>query len=341
MSIKGRYFIIEWWQVFCHHFFVSKSNAMASIPFTKSWNSNEQIISILIQRGLKVHNEARALQVLSHVGYYRLSGYFGAFGFSRADNLFKGGTTFEQICAAYDFDFKIRDLVSEALEVIEVDLRAAVAYRFGEVYGAFGHNDPASFYSPKKQTTSNRKPGFEHSVWLESARKEVERSREQFVEHFRQKYTEAKTNDLPVWVLLEVLSFGSISRMISGMKRDDQDFLAARYGLQRSVLVNWVHYLVIVRNTCAHHARLWDRTLGILPVLPAGKDWELPNLPTNKRLSATLLVLYRMLKHIPDAADWAAWWQVRLKKRLADLPQSPITADLGFTDEWYANPIWS
>ncbi|MDZ7618082.1 MAG: hypothetical protein U1E05_13845, partial [Patescibacteria group bacterium] len=55
--------------------------------------------------------------------------------------------------------------------------------------------------------------------------------------------------------------------------------------------------LVDIRNLCAHHARLWDRVWTIKPERPAGKDWQPPNLPSNSRLFATLLILRHMMKH--------------------------------------------
>ena len=54
----------------------------------------------------------------------------------------------------------------------------------------------------------------------------------------------------------------------------------------------------------------------------------------------TILVLYHMLKRIPIVADWAAHWQVRLRRLLAKVPNSPVTQQLGFSDAWYANPVW-
>jgi len=106
--------------------------------------------------------------------------------------------------ASYDFDLALRDLVTEALEVLEVDVRAAVAYTFGQRYGAFGHVDPGNFYD-----------AFDHAEWLQQLQEEADRSKEQFIEHFRSTYAEYP--DLPIWIAMEILSFGALSKMFHGM----------------------------------------------------------------------------------------------------------------------------
>jgi abortive infection bacteriophage resistance protein len=165
------------------------------IPFSKPWLSYAGQVQLLQQRGLTVPDPQAAEQFLSHLNYYRFSGYCLAFENGRHN--FNGGTTFDEVVAAYHFDLTLRDLLTEALEVVEVDLRAAIAYGFGRKYGAFGHTDPANFYSH-----------FKHAIWLDGLRKEADRSSELFVQHFRQTYAEFP--DLPVWIVTEVMSFGTL-----------------------------------------------------------------------------------------------------------------------------------
>lgn len=166
---------------------------------------------------------------LSHVNYYRLSGYCLAFEQSR--HRFVPGTTLDQVRGAYEFDRPLRDLITEALGLFEVDARTAIAYQLGRRYRAFGHTDPAHFYA-----------AFGHGEWLDKLHAETLRSREQFVQHFRSRYVEFP--DLPVWMATEVMSFGSLSFLFKGMLRVDQRGVAQRYGIQPSFLASWLHHLV-------------------------------------------------------------------------------------------------
>jgi abortive infection bacteriophage resistance protein len=265
--------------------------------------------------------------VLGHLNYYRLSGYCLAFETSR--HQFGQGTTFEQVEALYEFDRVFRDLVADAIEVVEIDLRTVTASHFAHRYGAFGHADPANFYGSS-----------DHAGWIEKLREEAQRSSELFVEHFRGTYGEFP--DLPVWVAAEVMSFGAASQMLRGMLRDDQIAIARRYGVHSTVLASWMHHLVYVRNVCAHHARLWGRQFTIMPELPHRVPaWQPPYLPSRDRLFVTLLVLNTLLRAVPIMRPFAVAWRRRVEAHFDTLPSVPNALGcLGMNERWKQHPLW-
>jgi abortive infection bacteriophage resistance protein len=207
---------------------MSHTPPVSLIPFAKSWLNFPDQLRLLESRGLTVGDRPTTERFLAHVNYYRLSGYCLAFEKSR--HAFHPGTTFEQIRAAYEFDLTIRDLLNEALEVIEIDLRTCTAHYFGQKYGAYGHTDATSFFSR-----------FRHSDWLTKLREEVNRSKELFVLQFQRTYT--RFPDLPVWIVTEVMSFGMLSRMLSGLLNADLRAMATRYGIKVDTLKSWTHHL--------------------------------------------------------------------------------------------------
>jgi len=295
-------------------------------PYPKNWLSYADQVQLLQQRGLVVADTAKAERFLSHLNYYRFSGYCLAFESQR--HVFIPGTTFEQVADAYLFDLVLRDLLTEALEVIEVDLRAAIAYHFGDQYGAFGHTDSANFFHR-----------FQHQDWLNRLQDEAQRSSEQFIKHYRQTYSEFP--DLPVWIVTEVMSFGGLSKMFKFMVRNDQRAVAGRYRLQASVLESWMHHVVYIRNLCAHHSRVWDRVWAIKPTLPHGNGWRAPHLRSNRHLFATLLLLRYWLKRIPAVSSFAADWKLRVEAHMASLPAtSNPQGRMGLTNNWASNPVW-
>jgi abortive infection bacteriophage resistance protein len=255
--------------------------------FNKPWLSCREQVALLQERGLIVADPATAADFLSHVNYYRFSGY--CLAFEQARHQFHRGVTFEQIQAAYEFDRALRDLVTEALEIVELDLRTAIADRLSRQYGPFGHTDPGHFFKR-----------FDHEDWTDKMHRETERSREPFVQHFKATYRQFP--DLPIWMAAEIMSFGLLSRMFKGMMRVDQKSVSSRYGRQPTDMASWVHHVVYVRNLCAHHSRLWDRIWSIKPDLPAGKAWQPPLLSGNNRLFVTLLILCTLLRRCPP---WA------------------------------------
>ncbi len=176
-------------------------------PYQKPWLSYADQVAQLIARGLTITDSAAAEQFLSHINYFRFSGY--CLAFEQHPHAFRPGVTFEQVRASYDFDLALRDLVTEALEMIEVDMRTAIAYYFGQKYGAFGHVDPANFFRT-----------FDHQGWLSRLRDETGRSSESFVTHFRNSHSQFP--DLPIWMLTETVSFGGLSKMFQGMLNADK-----------------------------------------------------------------------------------------------------------------------
>jgi len=76
----------------------------------------------LQQRGLHVTDPDRALHWLRRVSYYRLSAYFLPF---KNGESFRPGTEFNDVAGLYIFDRKLRLLVLDAIERIEVALRTS------------------------------------------------------------------------------------------------------------------------------------------------------------------------------------------------------------------------
>ena len=294
--------------------------------YQKPWLSHQDQVSLLQSRGLIITDVQAAIDFLQHVNYYRFSGFCLVFESSR--HQFQNGVTFEQVQAAYDFDRTLRDIVTEALEVVELDFRSAVAYHFGQKYGAFGHTDPANFFHK-----------FHHTRWMDKLHVEAKRSSERFVAHF--KVTYSGFPDLPFWAITEIVSFGALSRMCKGMINEDRKAIAHQYGLQPRDWVSWLHHLTYVRNLCAHHARLWDRIWSIKPQLPCARVWQPPHLPGNNRLFATLVILKYLMGHCPTLATYTDEWRSRVEV-LMDQPPAVANASqlMGLAANWKAHPLW-
>lgn len=295
-------------------------------PYDKPWLSHSEQLDRLIARGLIVTDRRAAEAFLAHVNYYRFSGYCLAFENTR--HAFNDGCTFEDVRAAYDFDLRLRDIVTDALEIVEVDVRATLAYEFGRLFGAFGHVNADHFHET-----------FDHGAWLYSIRKESKRSKELFVTHFKSRYRGFP--NLPIWIVTETMSFGALSKMFSAITDKVRKPVASRYGMQAEVVASVLHHLVYVRNLCAHHSRLWDRKWAITPLLPNGKAWERPLLPRGDRLYASLLLQYRLLTRCSGVRDQVQEWRDQL---LAQLEQPPPVGNaywrMGMPADWREHPVW-
>ena len=122
--------------------------------YTKPALTYEAQLALLEERGLNVPNRDRALRWLRVIGYYRLTAYCLPFKIPQEDR-FQPGATFEQVTDLYKFDAQLRLLVMQAIDRIEIAIRAAVTYRFAHTLGPFGYADASNFIP----FTPSRVPG--------------------------------------------------------------------------------------------------------------------------------------------------------------------------------------
>lgn len=277
----------------------------------------------LSDRGLHVADRDHAVHVLERISYYRLSAYWAPF--KQSDDVFEPGADFDTVLALYEFDRKLRLAVMDAIERVEIAVRTAIIHELSQAHGTFAHLDYDHFH-----------PEFDHAAWLCHAQTEARRSKELFIEHYKKSYEGFP--HLPIWMALEVVSLGGLSKLFGGLRRDDQVRIASSYGVAASVLASWLHALTYVRNLCAHHGRLWNRLLGISPALPRHElFWRPPYVPHNKRLWMVLLVLRRLMDHHHQGDDW----QQRVETLVEPIASNPRwRLAMGLPEEWCGHPLW-
>jgi abortive infection bacteriophage resistance protein len=223
-------------------------------------------IDRLVSRGLLVEDRARAEASLLAISYYRLSGYFVPFERRRGEvHEFRPGTRFEDIVDLYTFDHKLRILVFDALERIETAFRTQLIYRLSLAHGGWWFENEALFYNPESR-----------AHFLEELDREVNRSKEIFIRHYHERYGNPPRP--PAWISFEVVSLGQLSKLFRNLRPSDaKKQVAAYFGVGAPVLESWLECLTNIRNTCAHHARLWNKTLVTRPKMPKLPAFPIPS----------------------------------------------------------------
>lgn len=284
----------------------------------------EQQLELLESRQMLITDRDQALHALECISYYRLSAYW--YPVKNDNDTFKPGTRFDVAESLYEFDRHLRLQVMDAIERIEIALRTAITYTLAHSYGAFAHTDPTNFRNT-----------FQHRRWIEKLEYELGNSQEVFIQHFRNKY--AGFPAMPIWMAIEVITLGALSRLYEGLLPREQKQIARVYAVHPAVLRSWLRTLTYTRNLCAHHARLWNRELSNAPEMPRHEAaWHPPVTPTNRRLFAVLLILRRMMDHHHDGTHW--------QKRVTDLIEPVAEKDywrtaMGMPDGWKTHPLWN
>lgn len=230
----------------------------------------------------------------------------------------------------YAFDRQLRLVVMDAVERLEVAVRARLANTHALVHGPFAYEtDPTVLFpsAPKKR-----------AEFLLRLDEELARTQERFVEHFHRKYGDTHTRP-PIWVAAEVLSFGGVLSLYRGSEARIQREVASAFGVPALVFESWLLCLNQVRNICAHHARLWNRELGLKPKLPrehVAPEWHRPVTIQPDRVFAVLSILAHCLRHIAPGTSWAR----RLKGLLDRHPDVPRN-QMGIPPDWTHAGVWA
>lgn len=298
------------------------------VLYSKCALSYDEQLALLEQRGLVVADRPYAIDILSRISYYRLSAYWHPFRMKDADGLrqsqLQPGTTFEDVLSLYEFDRKLRLLVLDALERVEVSIRTAVTHRLGIVHGTFAHEDPNNFH-----------PRFDHKAWVVKLHHETHRSSDAFTAHYQASYSGFPR--MPVWMMSELISLGSLSRLYRGMQHSDKRIVASQLNIHHKRLQDWLHVLTYVRNVCAHHSRLWNRELAIKPMAMAESEWNHPFLPSRDRVFCVLLMLRYLLRQTEKGTEWLD----HCNQALTPIAAEPsLRLSMGIPDNWTTHPYW-
>lgn len=292
-------------------------------PFIKPATTYAEQVALLQWRGMQIADTARAEFYLQHINYYRLGAYWLPFEANHGTHVFRPGTRFEDVLNLYVFDRELRLLVLDAIERIEVSVRSLWAYQMAHKHGSHAHLI--------KELA--QKPGHWQSNLVKLER-EVIRSDETFIRHLTTTYSEALP---PVWAVCEVMSLGLLSRWYGTLKpMPTRRAIANAYRVDQGVLESWLHHLAYIRNTCAHHSRLWNREFTITPELPRSKPEALARefIHGSRKLYNTLVLIL----HFMDIIAPDHHWRVRLKALLSG--HSVSVAAMDFPADWEARLIW-
>lgn len=285
-------------------------------------------LSLLKSRGLQVANDDAAKSYLSNISYYRLRAYTYPFQNNADPNHpFTVLVSIEEIISLYVFDRKLRMLVFDTIEKIEIAMRTQIIYTWAMKYGCHWHTD-ASLYRNSSLFAKH----------LTSLQTEIERSNETFIEHYKKKYTNPL--DPPCWMSLEVSSFGLLSLMFLNLKKDggEKKEIAKYFGLNDvQLLENWMHCFSNIRNICAHHGRLWNRRLTAHIKFPTyTKFIFLKNqLVYPYKLYAALACMQYVLQIISPQNTF----NLKLRELMKKCPLKQ-EKEMGFPSDWKDESLW-
>jgi len=287
------------------------------------------LIELLKSRGMLFRDEVSAVHFLENISYYRLKGYWWDMQYDKVNHIFNPESWFEDVLNRYNFDRHLRLILFDAIERIEIALRAKMIYHLSLNYGGLWYLNSILFDDLNK-----------HKQHIADLRDEFNRSQEIFIKDQKLRYP---NSDADAWKILEVASFGTISKLYKNLKHQlpEKAGIANGMGLNlHSELSSWLEAIAYIRNIIAHHSRLWNRNMVKKPIdnlnNPIGK-WFTNSL--NPVQSKKPFLIISCMLYLCNEVSPNHQIKTQLLKLFNSNPTIPVYKS-GFLNNWQNEPIW-
>ena len=252
-------------------------------------------------------DEQKVENYLLNIGYHRLSAYvFPFYRMPKSNLILKDNVTFRQILTLYRFDKKLRLLLFNEIEKIEVAIRSVLAnigcQELGDKYWI---TKPEYFANPEK---------FKQTLAIID--KELTSSKEDYIDDFRLNFIEDYP---PAWMITEILSFGNLNYIYSNIASNRlMKQIAGYFGLKPQVFTSW---LTVLLNPAEPRktANVWLSALNV----------------DKKRIYYRLCIIRYFLVSVSPENNF----NEKLLDLLADFPSIDIAA-MGFSQNWECEDLW-
>lgn len=241
----------------------------------KPFKTYEQLIQKLEkEKKLLIPDKTYAIRLLKEHSYFALiSGYKEPFK-DKITGFYKSGTKIDDIFALYIYDSNLRGIVLENTLIIEKHIKSLLSYAFAEVYG----DEQSQYLNPNNYDCMTSKKDDR------TKKREIKNLISMFtnvvIPPFEHKYIEHQwTNykNVPLWVSIKELTFGSVSKMYSLCPQKIQAKVSIEFpDVNAGQLSSMLALLSKVRNVCAHNERLYDYS--------TGEKRSIPNMPIHSKL---------------------------------------------------------
>ncbi len=272
-----------------------------------------------------IDDEAYAIKKLTQVGYYRLSNFW--FICRKLDNTcqhknkqfrkeFLPNVHFKNVYELYLFDKKLRLLLLDIIERLEVNIRTIMAHELGRL-NPFFYKD-SSVVNPKFHE--------EYQRWQRKLKASVKRSQEDFI----RQYQTDKAPHIPFWVIVEIWDFGMTSKYYSFLNGKYQNKIAKKFNVNASILKGWLHEINLLRNACAHHSRIWNKEHSAMIAMPP--NTQILSEKARKRVFGRIVVLWYLLQQTGSKNyNWNEKLSLLIDSEFPTLPNAKIQS-MGIED---------
>lgn len=215
----------------------------------KPYTTYEEQLIILEKKHLTIPDRDEVVELLKRCSYFGLiTGY--KHPFKDKEGNYKIHTTINDIYALYTYDMELRELFLKYILIIENHIKSVMSYSFCESFGDLETdylNANNYNYIPLKQADINK------------LLSKLRYAMNDFDNHPYLQHQRDNHGNIPMWVLMKVLTIGIVSKMYSVLKPQTQTLISKEFAyISEEELSQMIDLLSRFRNVCAHNERLYD-----------------------------------------------------------------------------------
>ena len=342
---------------------------------TKNYKSYHQLLSILRSRGVIIKKgsvSSRVLKILEKENYYNvINGYKKLFiatpATTMAEEVYKVGTTFDEIFSLYQFDRELRQIYLRYILKLETNFKSIVSHIFSKKYGHDNYLKLENFHNTTSQNMSVLKRiAAQNKLDIKKDQSEINRiSAEeniadvtQLIGDIQQEIARQLNNHnemvshymtvhgyIPLWVLVNVLTFGKVTTFFLHMKEPEKMVIAKQFSLQYWELHKYMTMLGFARNKCAHDERFFDIRFSQRLHTKSIKNFSVLTLPRDKSGSYTrgicdayaIAIIFKLLLNKQDFKEFYSSIETvfkKLSKQLTTISIVEVNEIMGYTQNW-------
>lgn len=305
-------------------------------------------IRLLEERGLILSEEDREVlkNFLKYNSFSRITPYMRKFQYrSDKNHRFKEGTRLSDILDVYNFDRKLKLIVFEAIEQIEVSWRMQFSYGFSILENMQEVNEvgirtwwyeDSTFF---KNVTNHAKNLEKIDLYITKSIKS-----DPLIQNYNNKYNHPVRP--PSWMVFELMSIGSLVMFFKNIISDLQPKrnIVHHYGLSLAGdFDNWSHCVSYIRNICAHHARLWDSIMYVKLKPPTSPMFAWPSMAhltkENGELEQRFYPILCAIIYFVERTTPGTLFKSRIRNLIEDSGEK-YKLQIGFPENWLHEDFW-
>lgn len=295
----------------------------------------QQIDKLKNEKNLIIDDESYATDILMRIGYFKLIGGYKHLFKNKTTKKYKDNIHFEDIVELYEFDERLRELNLKYILKAEQQLKSLISYYFCDKYGdsqvEYLTNTNFNYTTPKNKKDIDKLIRIINDNYI------VHSTDYQYINHAKNRH-----GNLPLWVLINALTFGNISKFYLLLPQSLQIKISKNYKyLNEKELGQITTVLTKFRNACAHGERLFTyKTNDSIPNLSIHKKLAIPQKGVQYIYGKSdLCAVVISMRYLLPSDEF-----VKYKNELARLiskyiSESPISeeemlAEMGFPRNW-------